>query len=69
MRVAHALKVYIVVLQLLKTHAKEEAVSIRKLDTVEEVLKESDVSNCPTQYSIKSCQTALKVMLPEQKDR
>lgn len=33
--------------QLLENQGKEEPVSIRKLDTVEEVLKESDVSsNC-----------------------
>lgn len=31
-------------LQLLESQGKEEPVSIRKLDTVEEVLKESDVS-------------------------
>ena len=35
---------YTVVLQLLERQGKEEPVSIRKLDTVEEVLKESDVS-------------------------
>ena len=37
-------------LQLLESHAKEAPVSIRKLDTVEEVLKESDVS-CPNHQS------------------
>lgn len=35
---------YTAILQLLERQGKEEPVSIRKLDTVEEVLKESDVS-------------------------
>lgn len=35
-------------LQLLEKHGKEAPVSIRKLDTVEAVLKESDVS--PTNH-------------------
>lgn len=45
-------------MQLLEKQGKDEPVSIRKLDTVEEVLKESDVSfTCwPTScYALNMC--------------
>ena len=38
--------------QLLESQGKEEPVSIRKLDTVEEVLKESDVRSNLVVYKL-----------------